>query len=82
MWPHFVVVLPPNTDDGSCIVKIFEPVLVQTAVTESCIEAFDKRVLCRFTWLDEVKLHTMSLAPEEHRFARHLWAVIEHDGFG
>jgi len=33
--------------------------LVQAFVSEFPIEALDVRVLCRFTWFDEVELHTV-----------------------
>ena len=55
MWSFVVVVIAPLADYLPCIVKRLEPVLIQAAVSQPGIEAFDERVLGRFSGLDEVE---------------------------
>lgn len=76
MWAFLVVVLSPGVNDSSHIGEIPEPVLIQAAVPERAVETFDKCILSRLPRLNEVQLCSRSLAPEEHRLAGQLAAVV------
>ncbi len=78
MWTHLVVVSLPVADDAPSVGQILKPVLVQTAVSEASVEAFNKSVLAGLARLDEMQLDPAFVAPEEHGFAGHLRTVIEH----
>ena len=73
--------LPPGLDDRAGLTKISEPVLIQAAVPEPGVEAFQKSVLNRLAWLNELQLHVRLLAEKEHGLARHLRAIVENDAF-
>lgn len=82
MWTFFVVVLSPGIDDASRIDQVPEPMLIQAAIPERPVEAFDECILGRFPGLNEMQLGSGSLTPEEHRLAGQLAAVIADYGVG
>ena len=66
MWSVVVVVASPCVDDEFGVAEPFEEMFVQTLVTQTSVEAFDKAILHRFSWGDEVPGHAAFLAPFEH----------------
>jgi len=74
-----VVLLLPELYFYPSFVKCPEPVSVQALVAEFAIQTLDKGILRRFSGLDEAKLNTPLLAPEEERFAGKLSAVVTND---
>ena len=77
-----IVVAPPCVDDEFGVAKAVEEMLVETFVTQSAIEAFNKAVLHRLTRCDEVPGHTALLAPFEHDVRGKLRAVVRDDHAG
>lgn len=61
-----VVVLPPECYLSPSFVDIPEPMLIQAAIAELTIEAFNEVVLNWFTGLNEIQLHAVILGPKEH----------------
>ena len=53
---------------------------VQAVLAHLAVEAFNERVLRRFSWLDKVQLHAGFFRPEVHRFRRELRAIVTDDG--
>ena len=76
MRSDMVVVDPPLRDFVSCIRQAQEPVLVEAAVPELAVEAFDERILRRLVRLDKGQGHLPLMRPEEHRLASQLRPVI------
>jgi hypothetical protein len=74
--------LAPFIDFISRFIQRAKPVLIQTFVSKLAIEAFDKSILRRFARLNEVQLHVIFLAPEKHRFAGKLGAVVADNRMG
>ena len=64
------------------MVKAVEDMRVETLVTQSAIEAFNKAVLHRLTRCDEVPGHTALPAPFEHDVRGKLRAVVGDDHVG
>lgn len=62
-----VIVLSPAADNLSRLGQIRKPVLVQAEIPELAVKAFNKSILSRLAWLDELQLHPGLFAPEEHR---------------
>jgi len=75
-------VIAPGRNDLPSIGQIPEPVLAEATIAEATVEAFDERVLRRFTGLNEVQLHAVLSTPEEHRLAGHLGTIVEHQRLG
>jgi len=79
MRPHLVVVRSPLIDSHASLSEIPEPIQVQALISEFPVEAFDEGILSRLARLDEVQLDARPLAPEEHRLAGKLRAIITDD---
>ena len=69
MRANMVVVLSPLIDFYSRLVQRSEPVRAQAFLAELAVEAFDERVLSRFSRLYKAKRDTSLLRPKEHGFA-------------
>lgn len=67
MRPNLVVIVSPGRDLASSILQRFKPMLIQAAVAELAVEAFDEGILCRLAGLDKVQLRAGLLRPKEHR---------------
>ena len=76
-----VVVRTPMLDRRLSILEAGKPVQIEAVLSELAVEALDKRVLSRLSWLDEVQLHPLVLGPEEHRLAGELRTVVANDSF-
>ena len=74
-----VVVGPPLRDFVSCIRQAQEPVLVEAAVPELAVEAFNERILRRLARLDEGQRHLPLTRPEEHGLAGQFRPVIANN---
>src|SRR4051794_10566659 len=70
-----VVVITLSRTVRRRISEFEEPMLFQTAVPKTPVEALNERILIRFARLDEVQLHAVLSTPEEHRLTRHLRTV-------
>ena len=55
---------------------------IETLVPKFSIEAFHKRILCRFARLNETQLDAGFSTPKEHRFAGKFGTVVADDLFG
>jgi len=55
MGPDMVVVVPPFRNTQSSILKILEPVFIQTVVTIRTVEIFDERVLHRLALIPRLR---------------------------
>lgn len=74
-----VVLSSPQLDFDPRFFHGSEPLAVETFIAELAIQALHKRVLCRFSGLDEAQCHPGFLAPEEHSFAGELCTVVADD---
>ena len=52
VWPPLVVISAPGSDQDTDLGQTRKPMLIQTLVPESAIEALDERILGRFARLD------------------------------
>ena len=78
MRANMVVVLSPLIDFYSRLVQRSEPVRAQAFLAELAVEAFDERVLSRFSQLHKAKRDTRLLRPKEHGFAGDFVTVVAH----
>ena len=60
MGSFMVVVFSPGTNNLSRVIEIVEPMLIEAAITEPCVEAFNKRILGWLTRLNKLKFDTGS----------------------
>jgi hypothetical protein len=63
MWSHIVVVLAPKFDLCPGVVKIQEPVLVQTLEAHASIEAFDEGVVGQLSRTTEIQDDVIGVSP-------------------
>src|SRR5262249_41939793 len=66
----------PRTDPAARLGQIGEPVLVETLVSESAVEALNEGVLDRLPRADEVELDAPAVGPGVERPASELKAIV------
>jgi len=59
LWPFFVVLAMPASDDCYGMGEAHEPVLVQAFISKTAVERLDVGVLVRFAGLDLLELNTI-----------------------
>ena len=74
-----VVVVLPLGEDLAGVGRRAEQGLVQKFIPQTPVEAFDERVLRRFSRRDVVPFDTAILGPLQHRHAGELGAVVADD---
>ena len=52
--PLFTVLSAPGFNHELCFLQRQKPLLVETLISKFAVEAFDKRILSRFSWLSNV----------------------------
>ena len=82
MWPMLVVVPAPGSDQDTSLRQTRKPVVIQTLVPESAIEAFDKRILGRFACLNQLELNSMLTSPLVECVTGKFRALVCPDRFG
>lgn len=80
MRTHLIVVAAPASENGTSLAKRREQRLVQAFVSETAVEALDKRVLLRFARLSVVPLNAHRLAPSQDRHTVQLGAIVGDAG--
>ena len=78
MRANMVLVLSPLIDFYSRLVQRSESVRAQAFLAELAVEAFDERVLSRFSQMHKAKRDTRLLRPKEHGFAGDFVTVVAH----
>ena len=63
MWPMLVVVSAPSGDQDTSLRQARKPVVVQTLIPETTVEALDERVLGGFACLNQLELNAMLAGP-------------------
>src|SRR5574343_333717 len=63
MWPMLVVVAAPSGNQDTSLGQARKPMVVQTLIPKAAVEALDERILCRFSRLDQLELHTVLVSP-------------------
>src|SRR5450432_3353803 len=74
-----IVVAPPRFDQVLRMGDRFEAVHVETLVSETAVETFNKRVLHRLSRPDEVQLDAPTIGPFIKRLRGEFGAVIDRD---
>ena len=82
MWPDFVVAFSPFINNLPGFFQRPEPVLIQTAIPELAIEAFNKGILGWLAGLDKLQPDLVVPAPEEHSLGGKLCAVVTANASG
>ena len=72
-----VVAMAPVLEHVAHLVHAVEDVAVEHLGSYRAVEAFDQRVLCRLTRLDEAQLDQVLLCPLRERMTDQLGAVVE-----
>ena len=49
VWPDAIVILPPGREHGPCLRHGSEQRLIQALIAQPSVEAFDERILGRWT---------------------------------
>lgn len=79
MRPIFVVVLTPVVDRLPCLSEGEKPVLIQTLLSQSAVEAFDESIVSRLAWAAELELHAVAMSPGIERLRDEFAAVVDFD---
>ena len=72
MRTDLVATLAPLSDDGLGLSERFEPVFVETFISELSVEAFDVCILGGLYWLDQNVFDALGLCPGHERSAYEL----------
>ena len=56
--------------------------LSQAFVSKFAVQAFDKCILCRLAWLNELQFSSCVFGPFEHGFRGEFGAIVHHNALG
>src|SRR5258708_32043284 len=76
MWPLFVVLLEPHFGLLPHLVQSLKHIHVEHRLAVAAIESFDKAILHRFAWFDELERNTMLFGPLRQSQRDELWTVV------
>src|SRR5258708_18952238 len=77
MWPFFVVFLQPRFCLFTDLVQSLKHEHVEHRFAVAAIESFDKAILHRFAWFDELQSHAVLLSPISQRQRDELWSIVQ-----
>ncbi len=63
MRPDGIVILPPGGQHGPCVCHGGKKRLIEAFIAQPAVEAFDKRILCRFARRNVVPFHLPLMRP-------------------
>ena len=63
MRPIRIVIESPGANQFSGFIQRREPVVIKTFAAKRAVEAFDKCILIRLPWFDEVQLNSIFMRP-------------------
>ncbi len=77
-----VVILTPSRDQDTGFGQCRKPMVIEAFVPEASVEAFDERILGRFSGLNHLELNPMPVCPLIERLAGELWPLVGPDRLG
>jgi hypothetical protein len=76
MWPLFVLFLQPLVGLFPHLVQGLKHVHIEHCLAIAAIESFNKAVLHRFAWFDELECDAMLFGPLSQRDRHQFWTVV------
>src|SRR5215467_2672243 len=79
MWPLFVVLVQPLFSLLTNFFQALKHEHIEHRFTVAAIEPFDKAVLHRFAWFDELQSHAMLFSPFSQSYSDELGTIIQSE---